>query len=1082
MIRSSVSFTQVQKSILTESEQAYIDAKEAFDENMSEDTAQNWNAAERALRATGSSVDSVNEKLSLSEQIIAEIVKLITQTNPLIQGIEDEIDDMAHTDAIGGYYSQDDYDADWENRVGKNSQKYAELLADGSAEAEEKRKQIDEESHSRAMARNQRHYDDEKRQIDEQYADKILTAEQYQAALRSLNDKYYKNGTLGSNEDGQKQYEANIREIEAMGKTIFDDNIKELDRALANGEITVAQYWTSYYDNAQNSLAGVAQLTDDYNAAMDNYNTSGLKAMYDDDLKHLQRNYDDGLITTQDYLAQCEDLWRNYFKDKKQFADEDYETQKELLEKTKDGIQEQIDALEDEKKARTAVLNAEVDALNEKKDDGDKIYDDQIDALEEQLKLLNKQKEQEEKIKELEEKRLAIEEAMRDLQKSYRVVYTGGGQMKVREDADARKKLEEAKKAAEVDNTKAIQDQIDALNEAKEKFDKGIDKEVQSREKAIANIERPLDNLINVLTLMLAENHNYDPKFIESLLTDSDAGKAAMDEYNKQLAAKNAIYKKKGNEEVTPEVAAKTAEGIENKPTKDYKYFGGNVEDNSTATEDNTAAVDKNTTAIEEAAESTDFSKYTTEQLVDMYNQFIKDQESRSADYGVEGHEGNVDFNHRGIQLNDEDYETIHGATLLYKDFAKAMEQELQTRESQGEVVSESLRELNDTLWKLAGENGEGAFNFTALTPDGSYYVADNDDAIFDYILNQLMHGVGIDKLKGYMGGKFATVDEAGANAQLMHENNARDYERGYYILAELLERGFDVNTLENVVYNGVKAGTLEGITDEFVSSGVQTGMKKCGFDANNFKSAKFSKDDKTTEATKEATEELTDFEKELNAKVEEIKKAALNGKTVADPTISIGGQNYKVNADGTISVGGKQIAISDSDKNRTDKGLVKDVAGVLNKDGHKVKLVTKSEWEKKHTVGEWMNDGQRKRMPDIAEMTMETYNKLYKPLKDVDPDSLTNKDTAQLVKAITQPNPNMSAYQAGYVNTTSQTAASEVVPNNIQSAIQITCPITIEGNADAKTIDAFRSEMTNFGKTLLNELTGAVAQIYSTI
>ena len=108
-----------------------------------------------------------------------------------------------------------------------------------------------------------------------------------------------------------------------------------------------------------------------------------------------------------------------------------------------------------------------------------------------------------------------------------RLVYMGNGGWQLKRDEEeynnAKKEYDEAKKE---DATAKIDEAIEKLEEEKEARDKAIDKDIEAREDAIKRIQKPIDDLTKVLTLLVTEQQNIDPEFIAQLLNTESADEA----------------------------------------------------------------------------------------------------------------------------------------------------------------------------------------------------------------------------------------------------------------------------------------------------------------------------------------------------------------------------------------------------------------------------------------------------------------------------------------------------------------------------------------------------------------------------
>lgn len=161
------------------------------------------------------------------------------------------------------------------------------------------------------------------------------------------------------------------------------------------------------------------------------------------------------------------------------------------IDKLNDTLKEQEELLDKLKEKNEAILDAilkviddELEALDTQKEETEKLYDDQISALEDSIDLIKEQADEEDRLLKLEEARLDVikkQQALSDVlaQKNTRVYKTGLGWVFDVDPAavkSAEEDLEESqnnydellKEMERDDAIKALQDQIDALEDAKE--------------------------------------------------------------------------------------------------------------------------------------------------------------------------------------------------------------------------------------------------------------------------------------------------------------------------------------------------------------------------------------------------------------------------------------------------------------------------------------------------------------------------------------------------------------------------------------------------------------------------------------
>lgn len=502
---------------------------------------------------------------------------------------------------------------------------------------------------------SQRTFDDAKLIIDNAREDLQMSVLEYRDAYAALNEKYYAPGKdLGNTEDDKKQYAANLREIEKLSSEAYDNITSRFQSAIDFGKIidpniindltdvfkgqelpdavaqviqkgietgiwnatdlaTIAPYLTEAL------LAGSDVNSEAYQNAISQQKDYVISA-FEYEKTQLDNQLEAGLISSGDFIDEYTKLWEKYYKDKKEFAEEDLQTQKDILEAHKSEIQKQIDALEAYSENQTEPYQNEIDALNDVKDAYDDMMDDRIDALEEEKKAIEKKNEEQEEANDLQEKWLNLQKASMNK----RLVYMGNGGWQLKRDEEeynnAKKEYDEAKKE---DATAKIDEAIEKLEEEKEARDKAIDEDIEERNKAIDRIQKPIDNLTKALTRMMAEQNNIDPQFLEKILNSKD-GTEALDFYNQGLAFSQQQEAKYGvdvpNNTLTVGDAKAIAEEVaKNNQTsqqkaentglnlggKDTNTSAAETKDDTKSTDANTDAINKNTEAVEKAAATT---------------------------------------------------------------------------------------------------------------------------------------------------------------------------------------------------------------------------------------------------------------------------------------------------------------------------------------------------------------------------------------------------------------------------------------------------------------------------------------------
>lgn len=615
----------------------------------------------KMLEDMNEELDILNGTIDISEKDFQALTAILDvffgkiEKKPAITDFEDEISKLNHKKSLG--MSEDAWAGEYAT-IANNYYNDIKALADkGDTDALSKLWEIDEQLYQNNIDKTQRAFDDKKLIIDNAREDLQKSVLEYRDAYAALNEEYYAPGTaLGNTEDGKKQYAANLREIEKLNSEAYDNITSRFQSAIDFGKIidpniindladvfkgqelpdAVAQViqkgietgiWNAtdlatiapYLSEAL--LAGSEVNAEAYQNAIAQQKDYVISA-FEDEKTQLENQLEAGLISSSQFIDGLTELWETHYKDKKEFAEEDLQTQKDILEAHKSEIQKQIDALEAYSENQTEPYQNEIDALNDVKDAYDDLMDDRIDALEEEKKAIEKKNEEQEEANDLQEKWLNLQKASMNK----RLVYTGNGGWQLKRDEEeynnAKKEYDEAKKE---DATAKIDEAIEKLEEEKEARDKAIDKDIEAREDAIKRIQKPIDDLTKVLTLLVTEQQNIDPEFIAQLLkTESaDEALALINKKNSFGQEQEAKYGVDANyDQLTTETINKLAKEAEkrNQTLDEYtKSLGLNLseavttstsaqpetQDNTKSTDANTEALNKNTEAVEKAAATT---------------------------------------------------------------------------------------------------------------------------------------------------------------------------------------------------------------------------------------------------------------------------------------------------------------------------------------------------------------------------------------------------------------------------------------------------------------------------------------------
>ena len=769
-------------------------------------------------------LDILNGTIDISEKEFKALAVLLdavfgkAEKEPAITDFEDEISKLNHKKSLG--MSEDAWAGEYATIANNYLNDLEALAAEGDTDALSKVWEIKEQLYQNGIDATQRAFDDKKLIIDNAREDLQKSVLEYRDAYAALNEAYYAPGTtLGNTEDGKKQYAANLREIEKLSSEAYDNIISRFQSAIDFGKIidpniindlanvfkgqelpdavaqviqkgietgiwnatdlaTIAPYLTEAL------LAGSDVNSEAYQNAI-NQQKDYIISAFEYEKTQLDNQLEAGLISSGDFIDEYTKLWEKYYKDKKEFAEEDLQTQKDILEAHKSEIQKQIDALEAYSENQTEPYQNEIDALNDVKDAYDDMMDTRLDALEEEKKAIEKKNEQQEEANDLQEKYNNLQKASMNK----RLVYTGNGGWQLKRDEEeynnAKKEYDEAKKE---DATAKIDEAIEKLEEEKEARDKAIDEDIEAREEAIERIQKPIDDLTKVLTLLVTEQQNIDPEFIAQLLkTESaDEALALINKKNSFGQEQEAKYGVDANyDQLTTETINKLTKEAEkrNQTLDEYaKSLGLNLRETVTNANQNT--IDK---------------------LLAEYNKLVSDRKSKGSDYGEVGHIGKVDYNNRPINLNEDDYNTLLGTTLSYESIANMFDEYL----NGNNIESEELWNICKALWKIVETNENMHFNVSPLRPDGTAItnLNGNDDqflgGIYDYILSQLTNGIRLEDMDIFMGGNYASGEIADKAAQEAHNDSAKMYDQEAEILRQLIALGYDVNQLDGVKYTG---------------------------------------------------------------------------------------------------------------------------------------------------------------------------------------------------------------------------------------------------------------------------------------
>jgi hypothetical protein len=990
-----------------------------------EEAAMRMGKFENGINATGDAIEDSKEELTFLDEILKSIIESF-KSSDAVNKFNKTVKNLKHQLATGEI-NQETYDQSFATAVTtlKNT------AAANDSEAQDLIDSGEEEIYNAKLTQLQKNFDDAKLIIDNAREDLQISVLEYQKQFAALNEQYYAPGTkIGNTEDGKKQYEANLREIEKLAGDAFSDITSRIQSSIDFGKIidpsiiddikevfegqelpnAVAQsiqkgIETGTWDAtdlaamapylSEALLGNSQQLTGALQDALEQQK-SYVTSAFEHEKEQLDNQLEAGLISSDDYIDEYTKLWEKYYKNKKEFAKEDLQTQKDILEAYKSEIQKQIDGLDAMSELQTQPYQDEIDALNDVQDEYDKMMDKRIKALNKEKEKLEEQNKEREKANDIQDKYLAMQKAS---VKKYIVLTNHGweAQADSEEYEQAKKEYEDAKQDSVTD---AIEKQIDALEKEKEARDESIQTEIEEREKQIKQIETPINNLTRVLTALLAQQYNLDPDFIAQLLSSAD-GTTALEALNKKMAFSQSQASAAGvdvpDDTLTTSDAQKMVDGLAEENNRTAEEAAKNIGLDLNSSNSTAAETTKSSNAT--APQSDEVTK-----LVAEWNAFYAELQKAPSNYGEKGHEGNVDINHRTSVVHDTEgnYGTIYGSTLTYSDLADLFEQYLVSQEKQGKIISEDIWAISESLWQKADQHPDGAFNVSPFKPDGKSVVDLNsetyEDDLYNYLISQLAKGIKLENMDIFMGGDYTTVDEADAAAQKAHEDSAELYKKGAEILTQLLLQGYDINQLQGAAYDGevIKTSTqaTEALTEE---------MKKSNDNAEKQNADSKSDNNKTKDITVGGYNLVADPKTGKLTK----KPVTINGEPVE-------GLGHKVNA----------TTKAEHDKHKSDYQKALESGTFTG------------------SFADYMRQ-QRARKKGIVPIAEATGGEA--------------KVVAQAIQAFTR---SADIPINSNIKTNQIIEPADVVQVNTQPAFN--CTINIEGSADEKTVEKFRSVCEN--------------------
>lgn len=300
------------------------------------------------------------------------------------------------------------------------------------------------------------------------------------------------------------------REFEKSGDTsIYDKQIGIYEGLIGDTQDEINRLLDLGYSMESEEIQN---LLDDMNGYSDKIadiwdkQTEIIKDNVDEQIKALDRNIENTGDTSfytdkiKVYEQAQKDIYDRIEFYRKQGYAEDSQVIKDLKEQwveygeaITDTLQEQADA---QIETYSELMDEQKEILEKQKETQDELFDSQIKSLEKQKEALEDVNEQLEKENTLNEKIKAIEDARNNVYKNRRMVYTVGGGWEIKDRQEDLDKVKEAQKdysdelrQQEIDK---IQDQIDAIENAKSAFDETIDKQIKAIEESEKSFEEAM--------------------------------------------------------------------------------------------------------------------------------------------------------------------------------------------------------------------------------------------------------------------------------------------------------------------------------------------------------------------------------------------------------------------------------------------------------------------------------------------------------------------------------------------------------------------------------------------------------------
>lgn len=501
----------------------------------------------------GINVNEMVEELTPNLKEASEEVKVFTalwnalfgerEENTALADFNSDIEKIQHSLSMGSI-NQAQYNSAY---AGKVSEFENAVYANGSIDDPEVKDQLNqmyETIHTNQQNELNKQLEKEKQSIQDAYDQRLITAEQYYSQLAALEDRYY--GTKDSkglldDPDGTNVDEK-IREQIERRKQIYEDQKSFLQENYDRGLINFDDFETEL-NKLKNEWLNIPELK----VTFDEETYNNIDILYEAELAEIEKLSEQGVLTNTQTAAEMRRIWEKYYKDKEGFAKQSYEAEKRYLEAAKNDIQNQINGIQALIDINEENINAQIKILEEQNDEITKAYDEQIDLIDEQIKAIDEQIDAIKDKADEEDRFYKIQKAEEELRNSSqrtRMVYGSDGTITYRVDnekyKDALKNYNDAKRdfaVAELEKQKDEKEkEKDTLEEAKEAALKDNNDKIDVLNTTLDGMNKPLEDLVTILSANLAETYGIDPEVIQSIL-QTDASKLALDQMNKAREA-----------------------------------------------------------------------------------------------------------------------------------------------------------------------------------------------------------------------------------------------------------------------------------------------------------------------------------------------------------------------------------------------------------------------------------------------------------------------------------------------------------------------------------------------------------------